>query len=382
MTIAIVGVGETTPAWTDPRPVEALVVEAVRRALADAGLEGSDVDGFATEAHAMATGASPDKIGRAIGVRDRAFSAHTSLAGAGAVGAVDLARLAIEQGRASTVVSYYGISLSAKSGGVYAVHAEDPVKAAMEMPFGFYGQPVYFGMIAQRYAHRYGLSEKELGSIAVSARQFAALTPGALKRDPLDIEGYLASPTVAEPLRKLDCCLMNDGAAAFVMTSLERARDLARPPVVLAGAGFGARAVTEADFFTQNEAFVSLASDISGPRAFAEAGLGPEDVDVAELYDCFSISVIMQLEDLGFAPRGEGARFAAQGEIGLGGSLPVNTNGGLLNYSYTVGAGHVVEAVRQLRGEGGAAQVAGAEVGVVAGLGATDHATIVLTRDR
>jgi len=368
VTAAIVGVGETEPRWQDPRPVRELVTEAVRRALADAGLRGADVDGVATEAYAMATDAPPDEIGCAIGMTDRTFVGHISLAGAGTVGALQLAKLAIDSGLASVVISYYGISLSTTAGGVYAVHAHEPAKAALEMPFGFYGQPVYFAAIAQRYAHDYGLEPQELGSIAVSARAFAERTPGALRREPLDIEGYLANPIVADPLRKLDCCLMNDGAAAFVLTSLDRARDLPKPPVIVAGTGFGSRPLTQATYFSQNPDYTTLPSAISGPRAFASAGIGPSDVDVAELYDCFSMSTIMQLEDLGFAPRGDGARFAASGAIGPKGRLPVNTHGGLLSHSYTVGAGHVVEAVRQVRGTRGDAQVDGAEVAVVAGL--------------
>ena len=324
----------------------------------------------------------PDEIGHAIGMVDRTFTGHTSLAGAGTVGAIQLAALAIESGLASVVISYYGISLSTTAGGVYAVHAHEPAKATLEMPFGFYGQPVYFAAIAQRYAHEYGLQPEELGSIAVSARAFAERTPGALRREPLDIEGYLANPVVADPLRKLDCCLMNDGAAAFVITALDRARDLRQPAVIVAGTGFGSRPLTQATYFSQNPDYTTLPSAISGPRAFASAGIAPSDVDVAEIYDCFSMSTIMQLEDLGFAPRGEGARFAASGAIGPKGRLPVNTHGGLLSHSYTVGAGHVVEAVRQLRGARADAQVDGAEVAVVAGLGAMDHATAVLTKDR
>jgi acetyl-CoA acetyltransferase len=382
VTVAIVGVGETEIRWQDPRSVRELVTDAVRRALDDAGLSGADVDGVATEAYAMATDAPADEIAFAIGMTDRGFSAHTSLAGAGTVGSIQLARAAIESGLASVVISYYGISLSTTAGGVYAVHAHEPAKAALEMPFGFYGQPVYFAAIAQRYAYEYGLPPEELGSIAVAARAFAERTPGALRREPLAIDDYLANAVVADPLRKLDCCLMNDGAAAFVLTGLERARDLRQPPVVVAGTGFGARPLTQATYFSQNPDYLTLPSAISGPRAFADAGLTPADVDVAELYDCFSVSTILQLEDLGFVPRGEGARFAASGAIGPKGTLPVNTNGGLLSHSYTVGAGHVVEAVRQLRGARGDAQVDDAEVAAVTGLGAMDHATAILTKDR
>jgi acetyl-CoA acetyltransferase len=381
MTVAIVGVGEVEPAWKHDRPVLGLVVDAVRRALDDAGLDGSEVDGIAIEGETM-HGARADEVGVAIGARDRRFSVQTSVAGAGVVAALQMAELAIDAGLADVVVSYYGISLSTQVGGPYNVHAEDPAKAAFEMPFGFFGQPVYFAALAQRYAHEYGLTAEQLGSVPIAARAFATRTPGALAQDPLDLDGYLADRVVSDPLRRLDCCLINDAAAAFVITSAERARDLRRPPVLVAGTGFGTKPVTEAGYFTQNPQYLEMASVESGRRAFAAAGLTPADVDIAEIYDCFTMSVILQLEDLGFAAKGEGAAFCAAGSIGPGGRLPTNTHGGLLSQSYTVGAGHVVEAVRQLRGERGDGQIEGAEVAVVTGLGAMDHATALLTKDR
>ena len=380
MTVAIVGVGEVEPAWKHDRPVLGLVVDATRRALADAGLTGADVDGIATEAETM-HGARADEVGAAIGVRDRRFSAQSSIAGAGVLAALQLAELAIDAGLADVVVSYYGISLSTQVGGPYNVHAEDPAKAALEMPFGFFGQPVYFAALAQRYAHEYGLTAEQLGAVPIAQRAFARRTPGALKQEPLDLDGYLADHVVADPLRRLDCCLINDCAAAFVVTSLERARDLRQPAIVVAGTGFGTKPVTEAGYFTQNPQYLEMASVESGRRAFAAAKLTPADVDIAEIYDCFTMSVILQLEDLGFAKKGEGAQFVASGAIGPNGSLPTNTHGGLLSQSYTVGAGHVVEAVRQLRGERGDGQIDGAEVAVVTGLGAMDHATAILTKD-
>ena len=352
MTVAIVGVGEVEPAWKHDRPVLGLVVDATRRALADAGLAGSDVAGVATEAEPM-HGARADEVGVAIGAHGRRFSAQSSIAGAGVLAALQLAELAIDAGLADVVVSYYGISLSRQVGGPYNVHAEDPAKAALEMPFGFFGQPVYFAALAQRYAYEYGLTAEQLGSVPIAARAFAQRTPGALNQAPLDLDGYLADRVVADPLRRLDCCLINDAAAAFVVTSAERARDLRQPPVLVAGTGFGTKPVTEAGYFTQNPQYLEMASVESGRRAFAAAKLTPADVDIAEIYDCFTMSVILQLEDLGFAKKGQGAEFVASGAIGPNGSLPTNTHGGLLSQSYTVGAGHIVEAVRQLRGERG-----------------------------
>jgi acetyl-CoA acetyltransferase len=383
MTIAIVGVGETEYAWKEPRSPAALAVDAVQRALADAGLTGPDVDGIVTESYTLANRAPADFVAAHIGIKDRAFSAHTGIAGSGTVGAPALARLAIESGLASVVVSYYAINLSARgAGGAYQLHAGDKAKAAFEMPFGFYGQPVYFAAAAARYRHLSGLAPEQLGSVARAARAHAQRTPNALRREPLSMDDYLANAVVADPLRKLDCCLVNDGGVAFVMTSVERARDLPHSPVVVAGAGFGSKPVAQSGYFSQSTDLLTTAAAISGPKAYRDAGLQPADVDFAEIYDCFTISMLLQLEDLGFAAKGEGARFIATGATAPGGSLPVNTHGGLLSQSYLVGGNHVVEAVRQLRGERGEAQVEGAEVGLVAGLGAPEHATLLLTKDR
>jgi acetyl-CoA acetyltransferase len=380
MTIAIVGVGETEYAWCDPRPPAALALDATRRALDDAGLAGADVDGFVIEAATLGGAAPADEMARHLGCRNRAFTAQVGIAGSGTVGAPVIAALAIEAGLAEVVVSYYGINLSGRgSGGAYAYHASDVAKAAFEMPFGFYGQAVYFAATAARYQHEHSLTAEQLGAVAIAARAHAVRTPNALRREPLTIEGYLADELVADPLRKLDCCLVNDAGVAYVMTSLERARDLRRPTVVVAGAALASKPTTEAQYFTQSDDLLTTAAAISGPLAYRRAGLTSEDVDVAEIYDCFTISTVLQLEDLGFAARGDGAALAASGALGPGGALPVNTHGGLLSQSYAVGGNHVVEAVRQLRGERGEAQVAGAEVALVAGLGAPEHATLLLT---
>ena len=382
MTIAIVGIGETDYQFRDPRPAATLAVEAVRRALDDAGLRPSDVDGFVSETYSTVERTPVDEIAQRVGVTKRAFSVQHSIAGAGIVGAPAMARLAIESGLASVVVCFYGTSLSTKPGGPYGFHAADPAKASFEMPFGYYGQPVYFANVAARYKATYGLEPDELGAIAISTRAHAARTPNALKREPITMADYCAAPMIAEPLRKLDCCLINDGAIAYVMTSLERARDLDKPPVVVAGVGIGSKNVTQAQYFTQSADLLTTPATISAPLAFADAGLSPADVDVAEIYDCFTISMLLQLEDIGFAPKGEGGAFAASGAIAPGGSLPVNTHGGLLSQSYLMAGNHVVEAVRQLRGDRGEAQVPDAEVALVAGLGVPDHATLLLTGDR
>ena len=375
--IAIAGVGETEFARRLDRPFDGLVLEACRKAIDDAGLEPSDIDGYIP----VRGGPPADDLAMALGA-SRRFTAGPGLTpGSGSVGSLQTARLAVAAGLADHVLVYFGYQGS-RPGGPYAFHAEDPVKAALEMPFGWYGQPVYFAAWAHRYCHEYGVKPEDFAPIALAARAWAGLTPGAQKSDPIGFDDYLASPMVASPLRTLDCCLISDGAAAFVVTSVERARSLRRPPVVVAGLGTASLDVTLTSIFTQKRDVLSLGSALSGPRAFADAGISPADVDVAEIYDCFSITMVLQMEDLGLCPRGEGFAFAAGGRLAPGGDFPVNTNGGHLSYAYMPGMNHIVEATRQLRGERGPAQVEGAEVAVVAALGGNDHATAVLTSDR
>jgi acetyl-CoA acetyltransferase len=377
LTTAVVGVGETEFVRRSPRSDGALAVEACRAAISDAGLAPDQIDGIVTvNAHPAA-----DEVAAAVGVRRRFTGAAGYAPGAGSLSAALVANLALEAGLAEAVLIYLGYSSSA-AGGPYAYHAEDPVKAAFEMPFGWYGQPVYFAAWAQRYIHEYSVTEAELASVPVTARAWARMSPGAQLTTALDTAAYLDEPMIASPLRRADCCLLTDGAAAYVMTGLDRARDLPHPPVVLAGAGVASLEATMGTVFTQKADLLELGSARTGPLAYAGAGLGAADMDLAMIYDCFSISMILQLEELGFAPRGEGFRFMAEGHGSPGGSIPINTNGGHLAYAYLPGVTMVIEAVKQLRGARGAAQVPDAETALVSALGGNDHASLVLTKDR
>lgn len=375
--IAIVGVGETAFLRRQDRPLDALVVEAGRRAIADSGLAPADIDGFITcvgQPHL-------DEISVGVGATRRDYSVINAYTpGAGPVAAIVEARLAIEAGLATAVLVTYGTTGS-RPGGPYAFHSADPLKADLEMPVGYFGQPLYFAAIAQRYKHQYGLEPEQLGSLAVAQRQWASRTPGAQRPEPITMADYLASPLVAEPLHTLDCCLITDGAGAYVVTSLERARDLARPPVIVAGAASGSNPVTLSEMFTQSGQFLDIGPGRAGQRAMRQAGVGHADIDFAGIYDCFTISVVLQLESLGFCPRGEGARFVANGRTGPGGSLPVNTHGGHLSHAYVPAVTHVIEAVRQIRGERGAGQLDRARIGLVSTFGGPDHATVVLRAD-
>jgi acetyl-CoA acetyltransferase len=382
VSISIVGVGESDYSRRSGRTEGDLAFEAVGRALADAGLKASDVDGFVIEGMSTAHSVPPDEMARALGLKERPFSAQVSIAGAGLVAAPEMARLAIEAGLAEVVVTYFAISLSTKAGGVYAVHAENQWKAQLEMPAGWYGQPVYFAGVAQRYAHEYSLEPDHLAVVAMAARDYATRTPNALIRSPLTRDDYQQSPMIATPLRKVDCCLTNDGAIAFVMTSAERARDLKAPSVSVRGVGVAAARTTQAEYFTQRDSYLSLMTGEASAIALGQAGIGIQDVGVAELYDCFSITTLLQLEDLGVAPRGEGGAWLLENGLGPESPLPVNTHGGLLAHSYLVAGNHMVEAVRQLRGERGDGQIPDAEVALVTGLGIPDMACTVLTTDR
>ncbi len=376
-TIAITGVGDSGAyVRVSDKSAFQMVVEASRAAIADAGLEPHEVDGI------LGTGHLPtDELAQAIGITNRRFSASpNSNAGGSSVGGAVIARLALEAGMVRHVLNPFGLKIS--QGGAYAFHARDPHKADLEMPVGFYGQPVYFALWAQAYKKKYGLKEETLGEIAVACRKWAQLTPGSQETRDLSMEDYLASPMIATPLKTRDCCLNTDGAAAHVLSRLDEARDMKNKPIVVAGVALAAMPVTLGEVFTQNEDLIETAARRSAPLAFEEAGIGRDDLDFAEIYDCFTASFLIQMEDVGICGFGEAGDFLKGGTMAPGGSFPMNTHGGHLSNGYVPGANHVVEAVRQLRGTRGAAQVPNAQIGLVAGLAGNEHATMILSVDR
>jgi acetyl-CoA acetyltransferase len=267
----------------------------------------------------------------------------------------------------------------------------DPVKAMaesgvahpeLEIPYGPL-VPSLYALIAQRHMHEYGTTSAQLAEVAVAIRHHASLNPAAQKREPISVADVLASRMVTSPLHVLDCSLVSDGACAVIVTSAGRARDLRSKPVRLLGQGYG----LSHSYIGECRTMTTTGAVQSGNEAFAMAGLSRADVDVAQIYDCFTITVIVELEDLGFCKKGEGGSFVEGGRIRLGGELPITTHGGLLSCAHSGYAGgffHVVEAVRQLRGEAGARQVADAEVALVHGNGgvASIHATLLLGGDR
>jgi acetyl-CoA acetyltransferase len=319
------------------------------------------------------------ELARTVGVTRQFFSAESLSGGSGVVSSLLVAAMAIEAGLATTVLCCQGIDWgSERRGNVGQPHAEMRMKAAFEIPFGWYPQVVHFAGMARRHMELYGTTERQLGEVAVTFRRHARMSDNAIYRKPLALDEYLAASYLAEPFRGLDCCLVNDGAAAFVVTSRERARDLAKPPAVVLGVGQGV--APEGEFSTLRSDYLATAAIHAAPKAFTMAGIAPSDVDFVQLYDNFTAMVIVQLEDLGFCKRGEGGPFVEGGRIALGGELPVNTAGGMLSQAFMFSANLVVEAVRQLRGECGERQIADAGVGLVTGYTGAQYAAAILGR--
>lgn len=371
----IAGVGHTDFGKLEGRTAWHLEAEAAAAAVTDAGLRPSDVDGLITDpgpSQGILDGISPHflRLGAQLGLDPR-YTGSEILGGAGSVAIVERAVLAVEAGLCDVCLCVYGDS-PLSSPGSFEYGRGD------EAAFGFFGAVGLHALAAQRHMHRYGTRAEHLGEVVVAARAHAARTPHAERRQPISMSDYLASDALVEPLRKLDCCLVSDGAAAVVVTTEQRAADLRLPAIRILGHAQAHSLST----YASPDHFDALPAARCGPAALGQAGLTPADVDVALLYDCFTIVVLLQLEDYGFCKKGESGAFVEGGRIGPGGSLPVNPSGGLLAEGYGGGMLHVIEAVRQLRREAGGRQIAGAEVALVSGhgLGMNTHATLVLGR--
>ena len=273
----------------------------------------------------------------------------------------------------------YGFQAT-RPGGPYGFHSREPLKADLEMPVGYFGQPSYFAAMANRYAYEHGMTEEELASVSITFRTWATLTPTAQKREPMDLEGYRKSPMISTPFRVADCCLMTDAGAAYVVSAAEDARDMPHPPAVLRGIGIGTTGWPQSMMFTQPPSIFDFPGRESAALAYAMAGMSADDLDLAQIYDGFSISALVQAEQLGLCAEGEGARFFHAGHAMPGGKMPVNTSGGHMSGGYLPGITLLIEGVRQLRGGRGAAQVPDAEVCAVTGLGGNSHSTAILTR--
>jgi acetyl-CoA acetyltransferase len=297
-----------------------------------------------------------------LGIRPK-YADGTNIGGGSFIGQLLHATAAIHAGLIETALIVYASAPRSDPARSSSVSNLSPYEEPYEPRF-----PVsMYALAAARYMHEFKVPHERLAEVAVAARDWAKLNPAAFARDDLTVEDVLSSRVVSAPLTVLDCCLVTDGGGAVLLTAADRARALPKQPAYLLGC---AEANWHRDISQMPDLTVTAASE-SGPRAFEMAGLGPEDVDVAQLYDAFTINPILFLEDLGFCPKGEGGDFVADGRIAPGGTLPVNTNGGGLSYCHPgmYGIFQIVEAVRQLRGEAGERQVEGAEVALVNGNG-------------
>jgi acetyl-CoA acetyltransferase len=373
---AVTGVGDTDYRRdAEGRSVLSLQLEASLKALADAGLEPHDIDGIVMPVPGVTV--AEDFVTN-LGIPDLRFSATTPLGGAGSVAAVQCAAAAVAAGICTHVL--LPIGRTGRTGQRIGARVHQMPQFRMvgefEAPVGAIAPAQYYAPMARRHMELFGTTSRQLAEIAVSTRRHAILNGNARMTKPLSVGDHQASRMIADPLRLFDCSLESDGAAAVIVSAADRARDGAKPRVLITGMAEGHP--DSPCTITQRDDMTRLGLAKAAPRAFAMAGVTPADIDVAEIYDCFTYIVLCQLEDLGFCAKGEGGAFVEGGALGLGGRLPVNTHGGLLSQAHIAGMNHVVELVRQLRGEAGPAQVAGAEVGLVTGYGDLGDGTIAI----
>jgi acetyl-CoA acetyltransferase/uncharacterized OB-fold protein len=378
--VAVVGAAESDLGVSD-LPALALLAQAVTRALADAGLTLADVDGLATAGIGRfpATQAA-DYLGITPAWTDSTFAGGSAFEMYVARGAQ-----AIAARQCTTVVIAYGSDQrSARSRSLTGPVDPTVPEAQFEAPAGPLYPLSHYAMAARRYLHVHGRTRRALAEVAVAARAWALLNPAAHRygAGPLTADEVLAAPMVSSPLTKADCCLVTDGGGAVVLTSLDRARHLRRPPVRVLGYG---EATTHTGSAGPDDLPSNPGAYASAARAYTRAGLTPADIDVVQVYDSFTITTLLSLEALGFCAPGEAADFVADGRIRPGGGFPLNTSGGGLSYGHPgmFGLFLLIEAVRQLRGDCGARQVPGARTAIAHGTGGilSTHATVVLARD-
>jgi acetyl-CoA acetyltransferase len=377
----IVGIGESRVGRVPGRSALQLQSDAALAAAADAGIGIGDIDGLLTTPVRVEHWNMPSGVvANNLGVRPR-FLSTVDLAGASGVAMIHQAVMAVESGQCDMALCVAGqnlLSHRSRNEAVRSMAESGSAHPQFEVPYGPV-VPSLYALIAQRHMHEYGTTPAQLAEVAVTMRRHAGLNPNAHKRDPITIADVLASRMISSPLHMFDCAIVSDGAAAAIVTTADRAADMKKRPVHLLGQGYGLRHGHIGD----HKQLTTTGAVDSGRDAFALAGVERADIDVAQIYDCFTITVIVELEDLGFCAKGEGGRFVEGGRIGLGGALPVTTHGGLLSGGHPGLPGgffHLIEGVRQLRGEAGERQVADAELALVHGNGgvASVHCTLIL----
>jgi acetyl-CoA acetyltransferase len=382
MDAAIVGIGATEFSKDSGRSELQLAAEAVRDALADAGLTPSDVDGLVTftmDANAEIA------VARELGIPSLSFFSRVGYGGGAACATVQQAAMAIETGMASVVVCYRAFNERSghRFGRVQTAAAAAPTSSGIDnswhYPMGLGTPAATVAMFARRYMHEYGATSEDFGRVAVADRRHAATNPKAwFYGRPISLDDHQSSRWIAEPLRLLDCCQESDGGVALVVTSRSRAADLPQVPAFVAAAAQG----SGTDQFTMNSYY---RDDLTGlpemgvvaRQLWAQSGLGPSDMSVAVLYDHFTPFVLVQLEELGFCGRGEARHFIADGALELDGRLPTNPHGGQLGEAYIHGMNGIAEGVRQLRGTAANQLPDAASVLVTAGTGVPTSALVL-----
>ncbi|GIX46941.1 MAG: hypothetical protein KatS3mg131_1152 [Candidatus Tectimicrobiota bacterium] len=376
---AIVGVHEHETRWAPDKTDFQLAAESARAALADAGLTLKDVDGYFV---AGVSGMAPALMCEHLNIRPKVVDS-TSIGGTSFLAHAAHAASAIATGRCEVALITYGSTAASRGVAVgTGGRAGYEIPEQYELPYGLTTVAAY-ALCAQRHMHEFGTTSEQLAEIAVTFRRHASLNPHAKYREPITVEDVLASRMISSPLHLLDCCIISDGAGAVVMTSAARARDCAKPPVWLLGAG-------ETVFHPEagKRDFMRMAASQTGPIALGQAGVRLEDIDLCMIYDSFTITVLMTLENLGFCKIGEGGAFVSGGRLALDGELPTNTDGGGLssNHPGMRGIFLIIEATRQLRGECGPRQVPNCRLALAHGTGGTlgtrhGGVTLILGRD-
>ncbi len=379
---AIAGIGATEFSKESGRSELRLAVEACLDAIEDAGISPSDVDGMVT----YSSDTNPDiDIARALGIGELTFFSRVHFGGGAATATILQAAMAVATGVATHVLCYR--AFNERSGSRFGsgvqnrpnIPTAENAQFAWYAPFGLLTPAQWVAMFTRRYMHQYGATSEDLGRVAVVARDFAATNPRAwFYGKPISLEDHQASRWITEPLRLLDCCQESDGGQAILVTSVERARDLAHPPAVIRAVaqGSGDKQDMMTSYYRDNIAGLPEMGLVAR-QLWGMSGLVPTDIDVAILYDAFTPFVLMQLEDLGFCPQGEAKDYIAEGHIGRGGDMPINTHGGQLGEAYIHGMNGVAEGTRQVRGTS-VNQVEGTEhVMVTSGTGVPTSAMIL-----
>ena len=375
---AIAGLGITPMGRIYGKTAAGFAQEAVQLAAADAGINVADIDGLLINS----PGDLNVQLQKRLGLRNTKLLAEYQSFGSSAGAMIQYAGMAIDAGMAETVVCVFADApLKEGIGAGAAYGARRPSYkgfAAMQMSAGYGGANPRYAMAARRHMLTYGTTSEQFGAVAVQQRQWATMNPMAQFRDPITLEDHQNSRYIADPLRLLDCCLVSNGGIAVIVTSADRARSLRQPPVYALGWGQAHPGLVQ----QRGCRFGEISGAIeSGARAFAMAGLAPSDVDVCQIYDCYTYTVIVSLEDYGFCAKGEGGAFAESGALGPGGSLPTNTGGGELSAYYMWGMTPISEAIIQARGTAGERQVAKHDVVLASGNGGIldYHSTLILS---